>query len=920
MIHSLIKHFTRYSKAQADYTLTCPSCWIYDAKGFGEMMVKNKVKTPAKAKGVTQDVSPSATNMGSTSSYTLELTLPTVSSSTNSHHTNSTMPAAEAQSTPDPEQQSSPSGWEQCSPDAQSQWGAVADRVYVHAAAIFDHARNEKPGGLGVVRYGQKSESPPCSPPASSAQEQHQAYKLAFNSLKYQELLENVIIDSCLCRSQTLPDDLMGLVMVMLFDLMDRKFLPREPIRADKEDPMGEVKQVEACLLRFKTKLAASLARLRIKENLLTIADTLPDRVKIKDERAHTLPVHAWVNTFKSSIEEVCEQLQAVGFSEVESPTYGPGLLFWRDVHCSDVLVFPSHTKAQLVNSLLSRECILNIQGKSRSLAAWAVCPLLEGDSEVLMVGSFSALTVAHIAVLANARSARVLVCGVPPNSSQRKELQKLMSIMGCKNVRLLSESFVELDEWDVRMQKVRVVLLLPQCSTSALSNPVEHIITENGDRSLLQCLSRGAVTQSKLDTLTSKQTRDLSHALSFPKVHAVVYCTCSERAEENEVLVQRVLEKTETRPKLIQFRLIPPGLGCGSEQTSLRLEPSEFSNGCFLCVLAREPDPSKVESAQDVLARAVAKGLLEGFVAPLPTRKDKRRHHVKAPPMSLPPVLLEPVELAEPTSPPSPCPASATLSGDTTGRVVVLSSDVLQTTIPRRKHQHSKAPHHQHSHKKHTSKRSKGPAQHRALRGPRALSSKQGVLKPGQEVLLSGKELVTSKQEVMKPGQEVCLKDKVTSSHELQEQIRNPKQDVRSSKNRLTSVPDVLNFRQTISPGNKLVTSTHHTKTSRGGVISAGRRGSVSRQEEQRADQEKELIVSRHGVVKATCEIGKKEGRSTPSSRGQEAVRPVELVLPPLCLSQTRFPPSLSRLMSSSSQFSNSSISSRTSSVHWNT
>ncbi|KAG5285924.1 hypothetical protein AALO_G00009050, partial [Alosa alosa] len=227
MIHSLIKHFTRYSKAQADYTLTCPSCWIYDAKGFGEMMVKNKVKTPAKAKGkrltvavqsspkvtpnatdpthttlshakkshvkapsnstahtshttysltpsqtassltmpsgVTQDVSPSATNMGSTSSYTLELTLPTVSSSTNSHHTNSTMPAAEAQSTPDPEQQSSPSGWEQCSPDAQSQWGAVADRVYVHAAAIFDHARNEKPGGLGVVRYGQKSESPPCS-------------------------------------------------------------------------------------------------------------------------------------------------------------------------------------------------------------------------------------------------------------------------------------------------------------------------------------------------------------------------------------------------------------------------------------------------------------------------------------------------------------------------------------------------------------------------------------------------------------------------------------------------------------------------------------------------------------------------------------------------------------------------------------
>lgn len=52
----------------------------------------------------------------------------------------------------------------------------------------------------------------------------------------------------------------------------------------------------------------------------------------------------------------------------------------------------------------------------------------------MLMVGSFSALTVVHMGVLASACSARVLVCGVAPNSSQRKEVQKLMSIVGCKS------------------------------------------------------------------------------------------------------------------------------------------------------------------------------------------------------------------------------------------------------------------------------------------------------------------------------------------------------------------------------------------------------------------------------------------------------------------------------------------------------
>lgn len=50
-----------------------------------------------------------------------------------------------------------------------------------------------------------------------------------------------------------------------------------------------------------------------------------------------------------------------------------------------------------------------------------------------------------------------------------------------CEDVRLLSEQFVELSEADSRLQKVRVVLLLPRCSASALSDPVAHIIHEDG-------------------------------------------------------------------------------------------------------------------------------------------------------------------------------------------------------------------------------------------------------------------------------------------------------------------------------------------------------------------------------------------------------------------------------------------------------
>lgn len=133
---------------------------------------------------MTQDTDPSATRLGSPSSSTLELlTPPAHSVSTNSHRSSSTMPATEEHPTPDNEQ-SPLSGWERCSSGALSHWGAVPDCLFVHAAAIFDHAREEKPGGLGVIRYGPKIQTPPCPPPACTAHEQLQAYQLAFNSLK----------------------------------------------------------------------------------------------------------------------------------------------------------------------------------------------------------------------------------------------------------------------------------------------------------------------------------------------------------------------------------------------------------------------------------------------------------------------------------------------------------------------------------------------------------------------------------------------------------------------------------------------------------------------------------------------------------------------------------------------------------------
>ncbi|KAF4071613.1 hypothetical protein AMELA_G00275360 [Ameiurus melas] len=484
------------------------------------------------------------------------------------------------------------------------------DRVYERAADAFRASCAEN---TPVYRYARQA---PVPHPAAgdTGNEQHarqnelQAYELAFNTLKFQALLEDVLIDSCFQATQQMPDDLMALAMVMLYDLQDRKFQPREPMTGEGEGPVEEVRLVEDSLFRFRTKLAASLARFRIKQDLVCIDDLLPKSVKEKHQRKHKLPTCAWVNTLKSSVDEVCVTLKTQGFVQVDPHTHLEGRVFCKDTHCPDVLLFPRQARELRDKTTLLLDRTLIIQEKSRSLAVCALRPLLAKNTDILLAGSFSAYTVAHVGVQASFFSSHVYVCGLPADSALREELHVTLSRVGCKNVRVLSEQLAELSEGDSRLQKVRVVLVLPRCTASALSDPIAHIINEDGDRKLLQDLSQGAVSDANLEPLIHKQIHDLSHALTFPKVHGVVYCTCSVYAEENELVVKRALKNAAARTKLRPFRIV--STGWTDEETFLSLQASDTGEGCFLCVLKRE----EAETIQNILARAAAKGLLNGL------------------------------------------------------------------------------------------------------------------------------------------------------------------------------------------------------------------------------------------------------------------------------------------------------------------
>ncbi|XP_005741268.2 putative methyltransferase NSUN7 [Pundamilia nyererei] len=437
-----------------------------------------------------------------------------------------------------------------------------------------------------------------------------------------QDLLEDIISDSCFHTSQHISDDLLPLAMVMLFDFQDKKFSPCERPTIEGQEPIQEVRNLEKSLHRCKTKLAASLARCRVKQNLQSVSCFLSDSVRTKQHRARGLPLCAWIDTLKISLDEMCEALQSAGLCQAENETELVEFTFCRDPLCPDTLIFSQHLQAWLQHSSLTATRVLNIQDRSVCVATSVLRPLLFDKNDVLLAGAFSAMTVAHVAVVAAARSVRVLVCGADHNPSHKEEIQELLTQMDLKNVRVLSQAFYGLDDGDATVQRVKVIMVLPQCSSSALNDPVPAIHSEHGDWGLLPDLSHGSVSKRKINSLTAQQAKLLAHALTFPKVQTVVYCTRSVYPEENEQLVKRVLEKTHTHPKLLPYRvngpIFPDDSSSGGETDShkfFRLEPSKVTNGCFVARLSRQADPTKVETVQDVLARAAAKGLLGGMI-----------------------------------------------------------------------------------------------------------------------------------------------------------------------------------------------------------------------------------------------------------------------------------------------------------------
>ena len=79
--------------------------------------------------------------------------------------------------------------------------------------------------------------------------------------------------------------------------------------------------------IKFAIKLAACLARMRIRESALTLGDTLSTEVRRQEKIRQSVPAYGWVNTFLEHSNLVPEQLNAMNIDFDKCTGLQEGLL-----------------------------------------------------------------------------------------------------------------------------------------------------------------------------------------------------------------------------------------------------------------------------------------------------------------------------------------------------------------------------------------------------------------------------------------------------------------------------------------------------------------------------------------------------------------------------------------------------------------
>ncbi|ERL94371.1 hypothetical protein D910_11651 [Dendroctonus ponderosae] len=390
---------------------------------------------------------------------------------------------------------------------------------------------------------------PPQHVDFDDEQEMRRVYSLIYDVFRF-------------CRGMRLEHSIHH-VWLLFFDLYHRSFNKRETKvmaqTAKLFDSVG-LSYAENALWSQRVRLAAAVARLRIKHNALSLDELLP--AHLKDERvteqAKHSPVTCWVNCIKvSDIKEVTENIEKTFdlrmVSDLESLEKNT---FKWDRHCPQVMAFHSSMRGKLARSRFVKTHLLVVQDKSFCRGAATFGKILADlglTGSVIQTHVNSPRTTAYLATLLthNEKIKKLMAF----SAGRRKlEYEHYFTELGVTNIRIFSDRLIDSPPDAAYMEEVVAVFATPPNSYSAVTDPIDLVCSRGGDLSMLQVLTESDETKEgkqRVMRILEEQKKTLKFAMSRPQIQFVLYETHSELDIENDEMVSKTLKDINRLAKL---------------------------------------------------------------------------------------------------------------------------------------------------------------------------------------------------------------------------------------------------------------------------------------------------------------------------------------------------------------------------------
>jgi len=452
---------------------------------------------------------------------------------------------------------------------------------------------------------------------------------LAFSAYRFLNRLEEILIDSGFSDGAPIPDELNSLAVVMLFELTQRRFIIRGTRSKAALGPrMEEVEEVERHLDKYAVKLAASLARLRIRESSLSLADTMPDEISQSEKNRVNARIFAWPNKFDPHQIELELDARKVEFQKGEDLTQEL-ISFDTDsferiessdligqnkiILCDSSSLLPSQIIQNYSNNGLTLSNgedafnILHAGGTYNSLPA--LCHEVyktglvlqrEANQKRFLFGNSENSTNSNEDV--PVEKPKLLICAKRVNHEILN--QKLLDLGINENLFKLIPPLSTIPPNDKILMHVKMCVVEPECSLTLASDPIQYLLvegkgTDENDKRL------EAIAQGQLRPQEGMTTILQSAVSNLPIASVVVYLTRSDLSEENEGVIQGIKKNGFT---LSNVPIELPLEIAKSTGKFLRVPKSDAGSGFFCCCLTRNQTDPKI---------ALKKSALKGLFVP---------------------------------------------------------------------------------------------------------------------------------------------------------------------------------------------------------------------------------------------------------------------------------------------------------------